>query len=330
MSATIKDVAKASGVSVATVSRVLNNSASVSEATAKQVNDAIKALNYRPNFLGRNLRKCETNIILAVVPSTEYTYYSQVIHGMQSKATELGYDLLISTSNSHYKTERKLLNMLTNRIVDAAVFMGTRLESELLTEMNEQFCVSLCCERVPDCNLLTVTVDDEKAAYDAVSCLIAKGHRDIAMISTGGNAHSSSDREHGYKRALKEHGIEQKGGYLFQGGYDYKNGGFAFEKFMSLAQKPTAIFAISDMLAIGACKKASEMGIAVGKDIAVMGFDNIAATEMYVPSISTVEQPCYKMGRIVIEKTVENLTEKKNYGRYIVDHRVILRQSTGD
>lgn len=330
MSATIKDVAKASGVSVATVSRVLNNSASVSEATTKQVNDAIKALNYRPNFLGRNLRKCETNIILAVVPSTEYTYYSQVIHGMQSKATELGYDLLISTSNGHYKTERRLLNMLTNRIVDAAVFMGTRLESELLTEMNEQFCVSLCCERVPDCNLLTVTVDDEKAAYDAVSCLIAKGHRDIAMISTGGNAHSSSDREHGYKRALKEHGIEQKGGYLFQGGYDYKNGGFAFEKFMSLAQKPTAIFAISDMLAIGACKKASEMGIAVGKDIAVMGFDNIAATEMYVPSISTVEQPCYKMGRIVIEKTVENLTEKKNYGRYIVDHRVILRQSTGD
>lgn len=330
MNATIKDVAKASGVSVATVSRVLNNSASVSEETAKLVNDAIKTLNYRPNFLGRNLRKCETNIILAVIPSTEHTYYSQVLHGMQSKASELGYDIVVSTSNSHYKTERRLLNMLTNRIVDAAIFMGTRLEPELLMEMDEQYCISLCCERIPDCNLLTVNVDDVKAAYDAVSYLISKGHRDIAMISTGGSANSSADREEGYMTALKDHGIEPKCGYLFQGGYDYKNGGYALEKFMKLTEKPTAVFAVSDLLAIGAVKKAHELGINVGKDLAVMGFDNISMTEMYVPSISTVEQPCYKMGRVVVEKTIENLSNKINYGRHIVEHRLILRESTGD
>lgn len=330
MSTTIKDVAKASGVSVATVSRVLNNSASVSEETARQVNEVIKKLNYRPNFLGRNLRKCETNIILAIIPSTEYTYYSEVIHGMQSKASELGYDILVSTSNSHYKLERHLLSMLTNRIVDAAVFMGTRLEPELLSDMNEQYCVSLCCERIPDCNLFTVNVDDVKAAYDAVSYLISKGHRDIAMISTGGSAYSSSDREKGYRMALEEHGLELKRRYLFQGGYDYKNGGYALEKFMQLDDKPTAVFAVSDMLAIGAVRKAREMNIEVGKDLAVMGFDNIAMTEMYVPSISTVEQPCYKIGRIVVEKTIENLSNKINYGRHIVEHKLVLRQSTGD
>lgn len=330
MSATIKDVAKAAGVSVATVSRVLNNSASVSEETAKQVNKVIKELNYKPNFLGRNLRKCETNIILAIVPSIEQTYYSRVIQGMQSKATELGYDIVVSTSNSHYKIEKKLINILTNRIVDAAVFMGTRLETELLNELNRQYCISLCCERVPDCNVLTVNVDDVKAAYDAVTCLIKKGHKNIAMISAGGSACSSADREKGYMMALKDYGLESKSGYLFQGGYEYKNGGYAVEKFMKLSEKPTAVFAVSDMLAIGAVKKAGELGIKVGSDLAVMGFDNIQMSEMYTPSISTVEQPCYKIGRKVIQKTVENLSEKVNTGRYIVEHKIILRESTGD
>lgn len=330
MSATIKDVAKEAGVSVATVSRVLNKSASVSEETEKQVNDVIKRLNYKPNFLGRNLRKCETNIILAIVPSNENSYYYNVIQGMQSKAAELGYDIVVSNSNNHYKTERRLLNMLTNRIVDAAILMGTRLEPELLDELNEHYCISLCCERVPDCNLLTVSVDDVKAAYDAVSCLISKGHENIAMISAGGSAYSSSDREKGYMMALKDHGLEMKAGYLFQGGYDYKNGGYALEKFMKLPEKPTAIFAVSDILAVGALKKAHELGIKVGKDFSIMGFDNISTAEMYIPSISTVEQPCYKIGRTVVEKTIQNLTEKVNSGTYIAEHKIILRESTGD
>lgn len=330
MSATIKDVAKAAGVSVATVSRVLNNSASVSQETSRQVNEIIKKLNYKPNFLGRNLRKCETNIILAIVPASEYNYHSDVLHGMQSKAAELGYDILISTSNGHYKTEQRMLNMLTNRIVDAAIFLGTRLEPQLLEEMNRQYCISLCCERIPDCNLLTVNTDDIKAAYDAVSCLISKGHKNIAMISTGGNIYSSKDREQGYMMALHDHGLEMKCGYLFQGGYDYKNGGYAVEKFMKLPEKPTAVFAVSDMLAIGALKKAGELGLKVGKDFAVMGFDNVPLSEMYTPTISTVEQPSYKIGRIVVEKTIENISEKVNYGRLIVDHKIILRQSTGD
>lgn len=330
MGATIKDVAKMSGVSVATVSRVLNNSASVSEETAKNVNEAIKKLNYSPNFLGRNLRKCETNIILVVMPSMENTHYSQILHGMQSKASELGYDIVVSTSDSHYKTERRLINMLRNRIVDAAVLMGTRLEPEFLAEIGERYCISLCCERLPKCNLLTVAVNDVKAAYDAVSYLISRGHRDIAMISSGGKLYSSSDRERGYMEALRDNGIEPERGYIFQGGYDYKNGGYALEKFMKLPNKPTAIFAVSDLLAIGAAKKAVEMGIKIGKDFSIIGFDNIPVAEMFIPGISTVEQPCFKMGRMVIEKTVANISERAYSGMHSVEHRLILRASTGD
>ena len=108
MEVTIKDVAKLAGVSVATISRVLNNSAVVSPETTEKVNEAIKELNYKPNFLGRNLRKRETNVILALIPSTEHTYYSEILHGMQDTAVQQGYDVLMSTTNSYIGNEQRL------------------------------------------------------------------------------------------------------------------------------------------------------------------------------------------------------------------------------
>ena len=198
MNVTIKDVAKAAGVSVATVSRVLNKSATVSEAAAEQVNNAIKELGYNPNFLGRNLRKCETNVILAILPSTEHSFYNEIIKGMQSAASENGYDILLCTSNSMHSTESRMLGMLYNRTVDAAVMLGTQLSAEELNELNEKHYIAICCERVEGANVLTVTVDDESGAYTAVKNLISLGHRKIAIISTEGMALSSKDREHGY------------------------------------------------------------------------------------------------------------------------------------
>jgi LacI family transcriptional regulator, repressor for deo operon, udp, cdd, tsx, nupC, and nupG len=331
MNATIKDVAKLAGVSVATVSRVLNSSASVSEDTAKQVNYAIDSLGYKPNFLGRNLRKCQTYVILAIIPSTEQTYYSEILHGMQNKASEFGYDILMSTSHSHEETELRLLNMLENRTVDAAILMGTKLNAEKLNEISEKANIALCCEHVEGANILSVGIDNEKASYDAINYFIKKGHKNIAMVSTDVRSSSSVLRENGYFKALAENNIEFKPEYLYQGSYDYQNGGYALEGFYKLEEKPTAIFAVSDLIAVGAIIKANEMGIKVGKDIDIMGFDNVSLTEMFIPTISTVEQPCFYMGCVVIEKVIENLTYKnKNKGKCIVNHKLVLRQSTGE
>ena len=210
MNATIKDVAKAAGVSVATVSRVLNNSATVSAAATEQVNNAIKELGYSPNFLGRNLRRCETNIILAIIPSTEQTFYSEIIRGMQNAASEQGYDILLSTSNSNYALEMRLLNMLFNRTADAAILLGTQLDSKTLMELSEKYPIALCCERAEGADVLTVSVDDEGGAYSAVDYMIKCGHKKIGMISTNGAAASSLDRENGYKRALLETGYHSE------------------------------------------------------------------------------------------------------------------------
>ena len=133
-----------------------------------------------------------------------------------------------------------------------------------------------------------------------------------------------------YKRQ-KEYGIEIKNEYIYKESYDYDCGGRAFEYFNALAEKPTAIFAVSDLLAISAMHKAIDMGIDVGKDVAIMGFDNISMCEWIIPTLSTVEQPCSKMGELVVAKLIENMnkTTKDNH-YYTVDHRIILRESTGD
>ena len=330
MNVTIKDVAKAAGVSVATVSRVLNKSATVSEAATEQVNAAINKLGYSPNFLGRNLRKCETNVILAVIPSTEHTFYSDIIRGMQTAASEHGYDILLSTSNSTYSIEMRLLNMLFNRTADAAILLGTQLGAEELNDLDKKYNIALCCERVENTDVLTVTVDDEGGAYAAVQNLIKFGHKRIAMVSTNGTALSSADRENGYKKALSDNNIPYCEEYVYRGTYDYFDGSKAFDYFMSLPTPPTAIFCISDLLAAGTVKQALTAGYKVGEDISVCGFDNIQLSGIYTPGITTIEQPCYEIGRTVVNELIHNLNSSNKTRNHIkLDYKIIQRESIG-
>ena len=330
MNVTIKDVAKAAGVSVATVSRVLNNSSTVSDKTTDHVNYVIKNLGYSPNFLGRNLRKCNTNTILAILPGTEQTFYSEILHGMQSAASENGYDVLFCTSNYIRNIEMHLLNMLFNRTVDAAILFGTTLDFETLKELNSKYYIALCCEKIENSGILTVSVDDENAAFDAVSSLIKMGHKKIAMISTIVKNSSSTNREKGYKKALEESNIKFKDNYLFRGSYCYDDGSRAFKYFMSLDEPPTAIFCISDLLAADAIKQAITMGYNVGNDVSICGFDNILLSDMFVPGITTIEQPCYNIGRTVVEKLIDCMAKgEKSEQHFKLNHKLILRDSVG-
>ncbi|MDE6593385.1 MAG: LacI family DNA-binding transcriptional regulator [Oscillospiraceae bacterium] len=332
MSVTIKDVAKAAGVSVATVSRVLNNSAAVSDETAAAVNDTIRELGYSPNFLGRNLRKCETNNILAIIPSTEQSFYSEIIKGMQEEANP-EYDILICTSYSYLGTEMRLLEMLYNRTVDAAVLLGTQLDAAALDELAEKYSIALCCERVEGARVLSVAINDEAAGYDAVCAFLIKGRRRIGLVTTGadGNAALTSvGREKGYRRALAEFGIKVKDEYIFRGNYDYEQGLAAFDYFYSLPEPPDAVFCVSDLLAAGVIRRAGERGIKVGSELWVCGFDNISLSRMYIPGITTVAQPGYEMGRTVIRRLVENMRSgKHSCENVILEHELIIRQSGG-
>ncbi|WP_028508983.1 LacI family DNA-binding transcriptional regulator [Ruminococcus sp. NK3A76] len=330
MSVTIKDVAREAGVSVATVSRVLNGSANVSEASSKLVHETVQRLGYSPNFLGRNLRKRETNVILVIMPTSEHSLYGSIISGMQEYASTLGYDIISSAYNNVSANEIRQMNMLFNRTVDGAVLLGTSLSAEKLNEIARNYDIALCCEGVEGADVLTVAVDDEQAGYDAAKVLVGLGHKRIGLICVDSASVSSRKRENGYLRALADSGIEVKNEYIWRGTYEAHNGADAMEHFMSLDEKPTALFAVSDLLAVAACKKAQNMGLTVGKDISVMGFDNISMCEMFTPTLSTVSQPCRKMGEFVARKLIENFgTANKDKKFYHLGHDVIIRESTG-
>jgi LacI family transcriptional regulator/LacI family repressor for deo operon, udp, cdd, tsx, nupC, and nupG len=332
MGATIKDVAKYANVSVATVSRVLNDNENVKESTRKTVLEAIESLSYKPNYLGRNLRKKETNTILAIVPNIEHSFYSDILKAMTAKAHTLGYDIVISFSNSNEKTEERLMGMLSNRTVDAVILLGTRLDHKFLESINETYCVSLCCERVENSNILTITVDDVKASFDAITYLISIGHSRIGMVSIGIKGDtilSAIDREKGYKEALKAHNCAFDETLIYRGTYDYTSGEDAMEYFLSLENPPTAVFAVSDLLAVGVIRRATEKGITVGRGFPVMGFDNTHFSSIFMPNISTVMQPCIEMGHEIVTKTVCNLNHRNTYtGMHFANHKLILRDST--
>ena len=186
--------------------------------------------------------------------------------GMQDYAGQVGYDIITAVSYSTSTAETRQMNMLFNRTVDGVILLGTQYDADSLNKLAENYNVALCCEGVKGANVLTV----------AVAALIKKGHKRIGFIGTNSSAISSTARENGYIRALKEYGIEIKNEYIYKESYDYDCGGRAFEYFNALAEKPTAIFAVSDLLAISAMHKAIDMGIDVGKDVAIMGFDNIS------------------------------------------------------
>ncbi len=331
MSVTIKDVAKAANVSVATVSRVLNKKSNVSDEAVNAVNEAVKTLGYSPNFLGRDLRKSETRRILAIIASTEQSFYSEVLRGMEEAASAKGYDVLIATTRDDPKHELHLLGMLFSRSVDGAVLLGPKLDAKTISDLAQNHNIAMCLERLEDCNVLTVTIDNVKAGHDAVEYLINKGRKRIGLITTRQRSQSSVDRETGYRMALEEHGIKYDESLVYYGTYEAESGTKGCAALMSLENKPDAIFSISDMIAIGAMNYALSNGINIGKELMFIGFDDIQYSHIFVPHLSTVQQPCFLQGKLVVEKLIENMkSETPDRQTYMLPHSLILRETTCD
>lgn len=331
MGVTIKDVAKAANVSVATVSRVLNKHSNVSYETVEKVTNIMNQMGYNPNCLGRDLRKSETKRILAIVASTEQSFYSEVLRGMNEAAFAQGYDVIFAATNDDPEHEMHLLKMLLSHSVDGAVLLGAKQDASTISKLAENHNIALCLERMEGCNALTVTIDNVKAGKDAVEYLIGKGHTRIGLISTETRSQSSVDREKGYRQALEEHGILYDEELVYFGTYKSESGNAGCRYLLDLDSPPTAIFSISDMIAIGAMNYAISKGINIGKDVIFFGFDNIDYSHIFVPHLSTVEQPCFMQGKLVIEKLIGNMkSEVPDKSIYMLPHSLVLRESTGD
>ncbi len=327
---TIEEVAKLAGVSVATVSRVLNNSETVRPATAEKVSAAIKALDYTPNQSARNLRRSESRVILTLAPNFSNPYYSRILTGIGDLAHDCEYSVLICNTAGEAENEKRFLKMLEQHRADGAIFLGCHGNHGWLRNYAAEYPLVQCCEYVPALDSPSVSIDNYSAALETVNYLISLGHERIAMMSAANDFISTRQRVQGYRDALAGAGLKagEKMLVMASADYSYASGLAAAEKLLALPERPSAVFCVSDILALSVISRAHDMGLSVPGDLAVTGFDDVDYTTMFHPYLTTVAQPCYEMGqqslRILLGMLGGGQDVKK---RTYLPHRLVVRES---
>ncbi len=327
---TILDVSRAAGVSVATVSRVLNGKGQVSEETAKRVLAAVEALAYAPNVSARNLRLNESRIILIVAPNITNPYYTHIIAGIGKAAHRMGYSAFLCTTDGDRAQTESVLGMLQRRQADGAILLATEREAPWLLPYAEKYPLVECSEYDPALPIPRVSIDNYAAAREAMAHLIWLGHERIGLVSSENQYISTQLRFDGYRDALRDASLPFREPYVRRGASDYsfKSGFDSATQMLALPERPTALLCISDVLALGAIASAREMGLRVPEDVTVVGFDDVEHTTMFHPHVTTVAQPCAGIGERAMELLEGAISRVGPPRETLLPHRLIVRESS--
>lgn len=326
---TIKEIAKLAKVSVATVSRVMNNDSRVSPATRRTVLAVIEETGYTSNQNARNLSTSKSNMVLVLIPTILNPFYSKILSGIEDEASKQGYQVLVGVTNIDPKREEKFFRMLKAKQVDGIISFITKTGSKDIEKLASVYPYVECCEFSGANNVTYTMIDNENASKSAVEHFIRKGHTKIGLIS--GNYYRCSEiaRTIGYRSALEEANIEFDETKIVVSNYTYEK---AYEVTGELIERHpdvTAILCVSDSNAIGCINKLKDIGKEVGKDIEVIGFDNDSITEFFEPTISTVAQPRYELGVQAMKLLVERIEDVSTISKKtILPFEIILRDSS--
>ncbi|RKD29475.1 LacI family DNA-binding transcriptional regulator [Thermohalobacter berrensis] len=316
MAVTIDDIAKAAGVSSATVSRVLNNSGYVKDETREKVLKAIKELNYTPSAIARSLSKKKTNTIGVVVPEINNPFFGEIIKGISEVADEHNFNLILCNTDEDIKKELRALKLLKEQRIEGILITPTSTDSDYSSEYlwtieNLGIPVVLIDGHVKYSNFNGVFVDHIKGAYDAVKTLIDEGHEKIAIITGRMNSRPARERLAGYKKALKLHNIPIKEEYIFYGDYTHEKAYEITKKILEMKDRPTAIFVSSNMMVLGCIKAFSENNIEIPKDMAIIGFDKVEVLNIIGMNISFINGPTIEMGKIAMKMLIDILNNSQ-------------------
>lgn len=295
----IKDIAKAAGVGVSTVSRVLNDQPDVSEKTKIKVLQVIDKLNYVPNNSARNLKRNKTNHIGVFVIGEYSTFLSEVIETVEKRISASGNTLVLHFQQGHEKIIEKAVQFTLEKKLLGLIFLGGVLNKKdegFLKQLNMPvvFGSTVIDSHVDKSLYNSVTIDNYLAACSAVDLLLEKGHKKIGLISVDGNDPVASRRQEAYVDTMKAHGITVKEEWIAYGNFSMESGYQAMSNLLDT--DITAVFSIADMMAIGGLKALSDNHIKVPQDISIIGFDGLDLTKYTIPSLASVEQPSKKMG----------------------------------
>jgi LacI family transcriptional regulator len=327
---TIYDVASEAGVSMATVSRVVNNNPNVKPQTRKKVFEAIERLGYRPNAVARGLASKKTTTVGVVIPDISNSIFAEVARGIEDIANMYHYNIILCNADKKKDKEIRVINTLLEKQVDGLLFMGGEVTDDHLQAFRSSSVpIVLCATTDEKDSIPSVDIDHEAAAFDAVNELIEKGHRRIAMISgTLQDPANGFARYQGYKKALENAGIALDEQYIRIGNYRYESGMEVAKHFLGLPERPTAIFAANDEMAIGAIHTMQDFGISVPDDISIISVDNSRMASMVRPQLTTVAQPMYDIGAVSMRLLTKLMNkEPVDHARVVLPHEIIHRNS---
>ena len=327
---TIDDVADLAGVSYQTVSRVINNRPDVKDATRERIQKIIEETGYRPSHIARSLATAHTATIGLVVPDISNPFFSVIARGAESIATQLGYSILLSSTNEDVSREVEILHMLDERYVDGVIVCGFRGEDGALQEALARFrAVVLVNRRLKGKSLPVVLVDDELGGYLVTRHLLDQGHTAVGFLAGPANSFSGAGRLRGYKMALAEAGIEPRDGWIMPCTPTFIHGQEAARRLLEAHPQLSALFCYNDLVAIGALKGCEALGRQVPADIAIAGFDDIMLAGVVSPALTTCHVPREELGRQAAAMLLNCIDKSmKSCPELLVKPELVIRGST--
>ncbi|MBO6892707.1 MAG: LacI family DNA-binding transcriptional regulator [Roseibium sp.] len=305
----LADVARVAGVSTATVSRCLNLPDQVKEKTMRKVMDAIDSLGYSPNYSARALAANRTNTVGAIIPTMDNAIFARGIQAFQEELHKSGCTLLVASSSYEEDLEEEQIRTLTARGADALLLIGYHRQPRVYEFLKKRRIPALVAWAYnPDQPQLAVGFNNHAAMKSLAREVLERGHRKIACITapTGSNDRAR-DRVLGVKEGLRDAGLDPDGLTIIETNYSIENGAQAFQELMTLDERPTAVMCGNDVLAVGALKAATEMGLKIPDDVSITGFDDIELASVAPVPLTTVHVPHRRMGQFAAQALIETL-----------------------
>jgi LacI family transcriptional regulator len=332
--ATVHDVARRAGVSTSTVSHVVNNTRFVSDELRERVLTAMRELDYTPNAAARMLILKRSHTIGLIVSDIRNPFFASVARGVEDVAQEQGYTVVLCNSDENAERETACLSALETRAVDGVLLASAGVADAHLSRLvRAGYPIVLVDRDLPELGAPAVLLDNEGAAYTAVTHLISCGHRRIAMLSGRAAISTTTERVAGYRRALREAGIDVDDRLVVSGASTSEGGAIATNSVLDLEEPPSAIFSGNNLMTIGALQAIANRGLVVPDDIALLGFDDFPFpwSDAFRPHLTTIAQPTYELGRRAAELLVHRLksSPSRTAERVVLEGQLVVRESSG-
>jgi len=328
---TIKQVAAHAGVSSATVSHVINGTRYVSDTVQEQVQRAMRELDYHPNALARSLRSGQTHTLGMILPDSANPFFAEVGHSIEIAAFEARYSVILCNTENDFEKESLYIDVLTNKQVDGMIFVATGERSDSLKNLVEMKIPTVVMDRdFSGLELDVVLADSFQGGVLATQHLISLGHKRIGCIAGPSSINPSSRRLAGYKQALQAANLAIEPDLIMNGDFHPESGWEIGRAMLSQRNAPTAVFASNDLMAMGVLRAATELGLHVPDDLALVGYDDIELASYTNPPLTTIKQPKVEMGLATLNFLLGRIKDKQAAPqRALLPVSLVVRGSCG-